>query len=93
MERFQSFVKMTPGPLPTPCAIWTGKLNQGHGYAYFKAPNGKSVRAVRWIYEQMVGPLIFEASHLCHDRRCVNPSHVVDEPHWDNVQRAVDRAA
>lgn len=30
-----------------------------------------------------------DASHLCHRSTCVNPAHIVLEPHWVNVGRAV----
>jgi hypothetical protein len=58
------------------CIIWTGARAQGYGVF---APKGKkTVRAHRWLLEQVVGPLPrrFDAMHSCDNRPCVALQHL-----------------
>lgn len=36
---------------------------------------------------QISVPEGLEASHLCHNKRCMEPNHIVAEPHWINMTR------
>lgn len=58
------------------CLEWLGVLTRG-GYARFKA-DGEWVMVHRWIYEKKVGPIPdgMQIDHLCHNRRCVEVSHL-----------------
>lgn len=60
------------------CWVWQGAKKTGTGYGYFHAVSGTTVRAHRWAYEQMVGPIPdgLQLDHLCRNPSCVNPSHL-----------------
>lgn len=32
-------------------------------------------------------PVIAQVSHLCHNKDCVNPNHLIYEPQWKNLKR------
>lgn len=65
---------------PGGCWLWTGGLNQ-HGYANFWL-DGKTVRASRFAYALLVGPIPagLQLDHVwdrgCRHKHCVNPSHL-----------------
>jgi hypothetical protein len=72
------------------CWIWAGGLGgEGKKYAYF-AVNGKTVRAVRWAYEEMIGeiPAGLTLDHLCKRTRCVNPFHCEPVTLRENILRS-----
>lgn len=96
LERWEEKVDKTDS-----CWLWTGTINKGYGL--FKV-NGRTVRAHRWAYEQMVGPIPhgLQLDHLCHTenladclnadeclhRRCVNPAHLEPVTSRENVHRS-----
>lgn len=49
----------------------------------------RSLRAHRWMWERNWGPMdpAMDASHLCHNRICVNFQHLVAESRGDNIRR------
>lgn len=69
---------------PTGCWEWTGPTN-GDGYAQYKL-----AYVHRTVYELLVGPIAagLEIDHLCHVRRCCNPSHLEAVTHAENVARS-----
>ena len=86
-ERFWSKVdKNGPGG----CWLWTASLNN-RGYGRF-GPTGqrKLVRAHRWAYEAVVGPIPdgLVIDHLCGVKRCVNPAHLEPVTNFENLRRA-----
>lgn len=86
VARFTARVRLTPGPLPTPCLLWTGALNR-KGYASFHVrPFGT---AHVWAYITLVGPVPegHELDHLCKRRHCVNHTHLEPVTHAVNVAR------
>lgn len=97
LDRF--WVKVNKnGPVPAyrsdlgPCWIWTGALASGYGT--FRTPDpvnrrGRLVRAHRFAYELVVGPIPdgLELDHLCRVRACVNPAHGEPVTHAENVRR------
>lgn len=73
-ERFWEKVDRSGGEKA--CWIWTGEITT-YGYGYFY-PNNKHVRAHRFAYEMIVGPIPdgLCLDHLCRNRACVNPAHL-----------------
>jgi len=80
-ERFWSKVNKTET-----CWLWTASTVRGYGS--FGA-NGVVVRAHRWSYERIVGPVQpgLQLDHLCRIRRCVNPAHLEPVAQATNVRR------
>lgn len=76
----------------TPCKIWTGSLTTA-GYAgnVSKAVRGKSKElcAYQIACEQQNGPrpVGAQASHLCHNKLCYEPSHLIWETAKQNQHR------
>jgi hypothetical protein len=69
------------------CWVWTGGLTEGYGT--FGVAAGNTVRAHRWLYEQIHGPLPsgLEPDHLYRNRACVRPSHLEPVTHAENERR------
>ena len=68
------------------CWLWTGHPNED-GYGTIKV-EGKSLLAHRVSYELYIGPIEGEIDHLCRNRDCVQPLHLEDVTHLENMQRA-----
>jgi hypothetical protein len=73
----------------TGCWNWQGTLAQ-NGYPQLKE-GGKTVSAHRHACQIMNGKPEdgMDASHLCANRRCVNPNHLIWESHAENMERIV----
>ena len=70
------------------CWEWTaGKQFWGYGIITVL---GKSFRAHRYVYENLVGPIPegAELDHLCRNPPCVNPAHLEPVTHKENMRRA-----
>ena len=78
-ERFDSCVDEN-GPIwnGSNCWLWRGGIDH-HGYGKFPFVLGtkRDLRAHRWNYSRLIGPIDGELTidHLCKVRRCVNPKH------------------
>jgi hypothetical protein len=61
-----------------------------NGYGKFKLANGKpggrGVQSHRWIYEYVYGDISNVINHLCEVKDCVNPLHLDDVTHKENVR-------
>lgn len=92
-ERFWAKVNKD-GPLwhGTACWVWTAYRNSD-GYGNFLTHNRQTVKAHRWAFEQMRGPIPeeLEIDHLCRNRACVNPAHLEPVIHQVNMIRGMHR--
>lgn len=73
------------------CLIWTGHQN-GYGYAQFHVGD-RYIAVHRYAYERHVGsiPEGLQIDHICHNRTCVEPSHlraVTNKQNLENVSGA-----
>ncbi len=75
------------------CWLWTAALDQD-GYGLFW-DGRKTVRAHRWAYEQLHGPIPEgrELDHLCRTHACVRSSHLEPVTQRENILRGVGFAA
>jgi hypothetical protein len=66
------------------CWLWLGSVSEA-GYGRYG-----SKLAHRLVYQQYVGTIAdgYEIDHLCRNRGCVNPSHLEQVTHKENMDRA-----
>lgn len=79
------------------CWLWKSYRNE-RGYGLMTLPGGgKNIRAHRWLYEQLHGPLKPGEwlLHKCDVRHCVNPDHMFIGDHEANMadKKAKKRSA
>lgn len=69
------------------CWIWTGRTSRGYGD--FSVGEQLHIRAHRWAYELLVGPIPegLTLDHLCRTPACVHPWHLDPTPIGVNVLR------
>lgn len=81
----------TPGPLATPCWVWTGPTSgEGRGGGYPRMwLDGQTVAVhiVMWTNEHGFVPGRRQLDHLCRNRCCVNPDHLELVTHVVNQRR------
>jgi hypothetical protein len=76
----------------TGCWIWLGTRNS-EGYGQIRerldGGRGRTVKAHRFMYERLVGPIPVgrQLDHLCRNRACVNPVHLEPVDNATNTQR------
>lgn len=72
------------------CWEWMAYCNP-EGYGMFGVRKGKTVRAPRFAYEDVVGPIPvgLVLDHLCRNTLCVNPSHLEPVSQRENILRGV----
>lgn len=68
------------------CWRWLGAINDA-GYGIFRTSDRRNVRAHRWCYEALVGPIPegLTLDHLCRNPACINPDHL--EPVTQKVNK------
>ena len=90
-ERFWEKVKKSDT-----CWLWVGNLNEaGYGYFHLAPPRGRRVKAHRYAYEALAGPIPdgLQLDHLCRVRNCVNPAHLEPVTVRENTRRGMSPAA
>lgn len=90
--RMMSKVRLEPGPLETPCWVWTkGRWCDGrYGQtSQWGAAPRKNINAHRLSYLLFVGPIPegLHLDHLCRNGLCCNPGHVEPVPCKVNINR------
>ncbi len=75
------------------CMIWVGANGKGKGNQYGrittdKYPYRKLLVAHRWAFEYFNGWEPQELDHLCRNPSCVNPNHLEEVTHDENMKRA-----
>lgn len=66
------------------CWAWTGSLTY-QGYGSFSAGKRTTLRAHRVAYALLIGTPPALLDHLCRNRKCVNPDHLVKKSNRANV--------
>ena len=64
---------------PDECWEWTGALTRdGYGSVNVTLRDKKETLAHRMSYRHFVGdiPVDMEIDHMCHNRKCINPTHL-----------------
>jgi hypothetical protein len=84
IEELKSKTKLDP---MTDCWIWSGRTHYGYGRVNYKR---KLWQAHRLFYTLFVGHIHqgHEIDHVCHNRACVNPEHLEQVTHTENMIRA-----
>lgn len=74
----------------TGCWQWIrgGFGHEGYG-AVWDRKKKKTVKAHRYVYEMLVGPIPegLTLDHLCRNRRCVRPAHLEPVTWSENIRR------
>jgi hypothetical protein len=84
VDRFWGSVAKVTG-----CWLWQAGTTS-NGYGKFRLSHrGRTVRAHRYAYELLVGPIPdgLQLDHLCRNRVCVNPAHLEPVTARENVLR------
>lgn len=76
----------------TGCWLWNRKIRKD-GYGIKSTGKHTAIRAHRWVYEDLVGPIPegLELDHLCNNPPCVNPDHLEPVTHEENMRRQWER--
>lgn len=72
---------------PAGCWEWAG-VRSDRGYGKLGSPGGKQIRAHRWVWELLFGPIPdgMNVLHRCDNPPCCRPDHLFLGSHLDNAQ-------
>lgn len=87
IERFLTHVEV----IPNGCWLWTANVNH-RGYGLFRNDDQRQVPAHQWSYDHFIGDRTeHQVRHTCDNPPCVNPGHLLQGTHQQNMQDKVDR--
>ncbi len=89
MEDF--FERCSPEP-NSGCWIWLGATSKG--YPCIRRRPSPTIRVHRLVLAEKLGRPIrsgFHALHICDVTLCINPAHLYEGSHSQNIQEAWDR--
>lgn len=101
-DKIQARCVLVPGPLPTPCRLWTGPTSgsegRGAGYGRMNLDGGTVAPHIAlWIVENGPIPPRKQLDHLCMNRLCVDHTELVthkqNQKRRDAARRALQAAA
>jgi predicted XRE-type DNA-binding protein len=74
------------------CWVWRAYIRPD-GYGEFRHPDGYAIKANRFAWEIMNGPIPTgkHVLHYCDNKLCVNPTHLHLGSHADNMREAAER--
>lgn len=92
LEKIMSRTIVMPGPLETPCRVWTGPTSgeEGRGCGYPRMSLfGQTVAVHRVVYTNVHGyvPGKKQIDHKCRNRLCVADDHLEMVTHRVNQRR------
>jgi hypothetical protein len=81
---------LEPGPMPTPCRLWTGPTSgsegRGAGYGRMSVDGGTMApHIVMWVIRNGPIPPRKQLDHVCRNRLCVDHTELVT--HKQNQKR------
>jgi len=87
-EELERFLSLIVVDCVTDCMVWVGARTKA-GYGYI-CTGGRTLLAHRVAYETFRGPLDpkLEPDHTCRFPPCVNPWHLEEVTHLENMLRA-----
>jgi hypothetical protein len=80
-------------PCPGGCWLWTAGKSNGYGIIRVGGKAGKTKKVHRIICEGQYGqmPETVLACHTCDTRNCINPAHLFQGTHYDNLLDALSK--
>lgn len=90
-RKLSTLIQITPGPLPTPCWVWTaGRCNKGE-YGFIRR-FGKPYSAHEYTFLCRFGylPVGGVLDHQCDNKLCCNPLHVLPVTAAANCRRGAN---
>jgi len=71
------------------CWEWCSADNGQTGHGRFTLKGGQPIKAYRWAWESLVGPIPagLVIDHLCRNPKCVNPDHLEPVTQAENLRR------
>lgn len=95
-EKLMASTVIVPGPLETPCYLWTGSTSgngRGGGYGRVKVDGGTmATHIVGWVIEHGPIPPRKQLDHKCNNRLCWNEEHLQLVTHKKNQRLRAQRA-
>lgn len=67
------------------CWLWRGATHKGYGFFHYKGA-ARLAHRVSYLWQNGEIPNGLEVDHMCHNRACVNPSHLRLVTHSINGQ-------